>query len=342
MIPQRCKKGDSVAILSPSSTIAGVFPWLFEQGLDRLQTIFGLNPILMPHCLDTNATQEDRASDLHAAFLDPTIKAVFSCTGGIDQIQLINRLEGKIFSDNPKPFFGYSDNTHFCNFLYQNRVKSFYGGSILSQFAMQHQMCQETIESLKWALFDHQNWFEIKAPSYSIDEDHPWEDQNFLDIARHTEPNEEGLIFSGKNQAEGTLWGGCLESLADLLRIPSRIPKDFSNSVLFLETSEELPSHEFVRRFIISLGEAGILSEIKGLLVGRPKTWFFDQKKTPAEKKLHREKQKETILSVVRIYNQDISVVFNLSIGHTDPQLILPYGGKVRIDGKSEKVEVTW
>ncbi len=89
---------------------------------------------------------------------------------------------------------------------------------------------------------------------------------------------------------------------------------------------------------MISLGEAGILSSIKGLLVGRPKTWFFDNKMKPAEKAIYRAKQRETILSAIRNYNKDVPVIMNLNIGHTDPQLIIPYGGIVKIDGVANRL----
>lgn len=337
---KKIKKNDRVAIVSPSSPVAGVFPWVFEQGLERLRTIFNLEPVVMPHCLNTKATQANKASDLHEAFTNSEIQAVISCTGGNDQIQLIKLLDAKIFRDNPKPFFGYSDNTHLCNFLYGNGVKSFYGGSLLSQFAMQHQMCQETIDSLNWALFDSSDWFDIKAASYCIDEDHPWDDPKYLSIPRIREPNDDGLVFEGTQTAEGILWGGCLECLSDLMRVHERVPRDFSDIVIFLETSEEIPSHELVRRFMVSLGEAGILSQIQGLIVGRPKTWFFDNKMAMADKRVYRQKQAEIISAVMKSYNASIPVVMNVGIGHTDPQLVLPYGGRVKINGSNKKMSV--
>jgi muramoyltetrapeptide carboxypeptidase LdcA involved in peptidoglycan recycling len=331
------QSGDHVAIVSPSSTIAGVFTWVFEQGLDRMRKVFQLKPVVMPHALNTNATQADRASDLHSAFSDSSIKAVFSCTGGVNQNQLIPSLDGDVFRRNPKPFFGYSDNTNLCNFLYAHDVKSFYGGSVLSQFAMQHAMCDETVESLKWALFRPHDWFEIKAPKNCIDEDHPWEDKKFLTLSRNTEPNTEGLLFDGQQTAQGTIWGGCLETLSDLLRIPKRWPNNFSDKILFLETSEELPHHEFVRRFLVSIGEAGILSSIKGLIVARPKAWFFTNPMIEPAKSGYRRKQMETILAVMRSYNTHAPVVMNVSIGHTDPQLLLPFGGYAKIEPVQKK-----
>ena len=142
-----------------------LLPWVFKQGLERLKTIFQLEPVIMPNCLNLNATQQDRADDLHNAFQDPTIKAVISCVGGIDQIRLIPLLKPKIFIDHPKLFFGYSDNTHLCNFLFSNGVQSGYVGSVMTQLAMQKEMDADTIASLTWALFD-QDWFEVNPAPF--------------------------------------------------------------------------------------------------------------------------------------------------------------------------------
>ena len=334
----KLKRNDRVAILSPSSTLAGMFPWVFEQGLDRLKTVFQLEPVIMPNCLNLNATQQDRADDLHRAFQDFTIKAVVSCIGGIDQIRLIPFLKPQIFQDHPKLFFGYSDNTHLCNFLYSNGVRSGYGGSVMTQLAMQKEMDADTIASLNWALFD-QDWFEITAPAYAVDEDLPWDDKNALGKKR---PSETRSVFgfNGNTDAEGILWGGCLESLSDLLRIPTRVPEldKFSQIILFLETSEELPSHEFVRRFMISLGEAGILKKIRGLILGRPKAWFFDRMMSKDQKDEYRTLQTKCVIDIFRQYNGTAPVVSDVNIGHTDPQAIVPYGGKAQIKARARRL----
>ena len=334
----KLKRNDRVAILSPSSTLAGTSPWVFEQGLERLKTVFQLEPVIMRNCLNLNATQQDRADDLHSAFQDSMIKAVISCIGGIDQIRLIPFLKPQIFRDHPKLFFGYSDNTHLCNFLYSNGVRSGYGGSVMTQLAMQKEMDANTIASLNWAFFD-QDWFEVTTPAYAVDEDLPWDDKKALGKKRPSEIRDS-FGFNGSLDAEGILWGGCLESLSDLMRIPKRVPEldKFSQIILFLETSEEIPSHEFVRRFMISLGEAGILKKIRGLILGRPKAWFFDRMMSKDQKDEYRNLQTKCVLDIFRQYNSTAPVVSDVNIGHTDPQAIVPYGGKAQIKMRERRL----
>ena len=35
-------------------------------------------------------------------------------------------------------------------------------------------------------------------------------------------------------------------------------------------------------------------------------------------------------------------VVFDVDFGHTDPQLVIPYGGRVRVDGPARRITVTY
>ena len=49
----------------------------------------------------------------------------------------------------------------------------------------------------------------------------------------------------------------------------------YDGSVLYLETSEELPSAAYVRYLLMCLGERGLLQRFDGLLMGRARAWRF-------------------------------------------------------------------
>jgi muramoyltetrapeptide carboxypeptidase LdcA involved in peptidoglycan recycling len=36
------------------------------------------------------------------------------------------------------------------------------------------------------------------------------------------------------------------------------------------------------------------------------------------------------------------TIVFDVDYGHTDPQLVIPYGGLVRVDGPARRITVTY
>ena len=118
--------------------------------------------------------------------------------------------------------------------------------------------------------------------------------------------------------------------------------EDFERVVLFFETSEEIPSPDYVHRVLRAFGERGVLERIKGVLVGRQKAWEFDKQNSAEEKKEYKEKQREVVVATVRKYNEDAPIIQNMDFGHTEPQICLPYGGNIRIEGESQKIIATF
>ena len=334
----KLKLGDKVAVLSPSFAGAGQWPLVYELGLKRLEDIFGLMPIEYQTTRKIGATMAERTNDLVEVFSNPDIKAVFASIGGDDQVTYIKNLPSEPFKNNPKPFFGYSDNSHLANFLFLNGIPSYYGGSILTQFAMQGEMDSYTIEYLKRALFEAGDFELIPSVTYN-DQGLDWNDLSNLTKKRQYWQND-GHIWDGKVNAHGMLWGGCLESVDEMLRHNVPIPtlEDFKNLVLMLETSEELPTSDYVHRVMRALGERGILANVKAVLIGRAKAWEYHKQNSETEKDSYRKEQQETILKTVRKYNNEVPVIQNMNFGHTDPQIPMPYGGMVRIDSERQKI----
>ncbi len=331
-------KGDKVAILSPSFAAPGRFPDVYKLGLERLETIFGLVPVEYPTTAKLGASAKERSADLISAFENPDIKAVVTTIGGDDQVTYVKNLPVEPFVNNPKPFFGYSDNSHFCNFLFLNGIPSYYGGSIFTQYAMQGEMDEYTVRYIKHALFE-EGEFELIASDTYNDQGLDWDDASLLKTKRQHWPNE-GFVWDGNKNTEGLLWGGCVESVDEMLRHGVQIPtlEQFDKIVLMLETSEEIPSADYVFRVFRALGERGILGRVQGLLVGRAKAWEFDKPNTDEEKVGYRKQQQETIIRAVRQYNTEIPVIQNMNFGHTDPQIPMPYGSKVRIEGENKRI----
>lgn len=56
-------------------------------------------------------SDDTRLNDLHSAFADPDIDAIFCLRGGYGTPRLLDRLDFGLLRDNPKPFVGYSDLT---------------------------------------------------------------------------------------------------------------------------------------------------------------------------------------------------------------------------------------
>lgn len=318
--------GDKVAILSPSAGLPGLFPWVQDLGLERLRTLFQLDPVEYPTTRQMGSSLQDRAADVMAAFQDTSIKAIFTSIGGSDQIKLLKFLDAEIIKANPKPFFGFSDNTHLHIYLSKFGIPSYYGGSIMTQFAMQQNMMELTVNSLKKSLFDGGTLETGGGATYN-DIGLEWADQSSLRKQRLMEPND-GLIWDGEQEASGLLWGGCIESMIVQCTTGKYLPstEEMAGKILFLESSESIPPHWVVKYLLTGLGERGWFDQLNGIMIGRPKAWDFSQQNTTEQKAKYRQNQRETVISVIREYNKKIPIVQNVDFGHTDPQVVLPIG----------------
>lgn len=336
--------GDKVAIVAPSAGAAHVFPWVYELGLQRLRNEFNLIPIEFPTALKTpdylSKYPQARAQDINDAFENPEIKAIIATTGGNDEIKILPYLNAQIMKQNPKSFFGYSDNTNIHLYLYNLGIISYYGCSIMSQLAMQHEMHEFTKKYIQRALFDS-TIGEISNSSQWTDNDLDWADKTNLTKIRPMEKSPGWLWQNTHSRIiTGQLFGGCLEVLEMHLAVNKYWPKAniFDNMVLYLETSEELPAAGFVYRFLSALAERGLLQKVKALLISIPKTQFLNQF-PPEGRAAFMINQQKAINKALHDYNlSDLPIIFNLHFGHVDPQLIIPNGGKVIIDGIQEKI----
>lgn len=337
---EKLHPGDKVAVLSPSFAAPGMFPEVFELGLKRLRDVFHLEPVEFPTTRKLGATTDERTRDLIEAFERKEIKAVIASIGGDDQVTYIKNLPAAPFIKNPKPFFGYSDNTHFANFLWLNGIPSFYGGSVMNQCAMQMKMDEFTVRYMEHALFESGEC-ELTSSDTFNEIGLDWSDVTNLQKQRSHEKND-GWYWDGVASAQATTWGGCVESIDELLRHGNPIPslEEFGKIVLMVETSEEIPPAPYVRRVFRALGERGILERIQGVFVGRAKAWEFDKQNALEQRHEYREAQRAMILKIVRAYNKNVPIVQGLDFGHTDPQIPMPYGSSCRIDGASKRVFV--
>jgi len=339
---QKLKIGDQVAVISPSNGLPQIFPHPFDLGLKRLQDIFGLTPKEYPTTRIMNAPLKDRARDIMAAFADPENKAVFTSIGGEDQVQLIKYLDPQVFLDNPKPFLGYSDNTHIHNFLWNLGIPSYYGGAIMTNFGMSVEMFPMTVDSIKNALFVG-NEYEVKASKQYNDIGLDWADKANLKRPRTMEPNDE-LYWDGSGVVEGTLWGGCVESLIFQTTVGRYLPKDsdLEGVVLFIETAEDIPESWIPAYLLRGFGERGWFDKIQAVIVGRPKAWEFDKQNSAEKKAAYRKEQRDEIVRSIRQYNTNIPIIQNLDFGHSDPQILIPSGGKIKIDTRDESIKLVF
>ncbi|MFH0520493.1 S66 peptidase family protein [Streptomyces sp. M41] len=342
--PPKPSPGDRVAVISPGAGLPGLFPRPYELGLERLRKEYGLEPVEYPSTRKMGSTPQERADDIHAAFADPSVKAVIASIGGDDQITVLPLLDRELIRANPKPFFGMSDNTNLLVFLRNAGIVGYHGATVMCELGRPGAMNPQTAESLRAALFTSGE-YELKPAERWNDISSDWADPATFDAEPEMRPADGWTWVNADRVVEGRTWGGCLEIVGWLLMADREISHDLSDydgEVLLLETSEEMPSADEVFWTLRNMGERGLLQRFSALLMGRARTWSFAHPNGPQEAARYAAEQREAVLRAMRTYAPDTTIVFDVDLGHTDPQLVIPYGGVVRVDGLARRITVTY
>ncbi|MGC8487600.1 MAG: S66 family peptidase [Clostridia bacterium] len=329
-------------MLSPSFGGPAHFPAPYELGIERLRREFGLIPVEFPTTRMPDASLAERAADTEAAFLDPGIAVVIATLGGSDELRVLRYLKPETWAAHPKPFFGYSDNTKLLHLLFRAGVVGYHGGAVMVQWGRPGAMHPVTADSLRRALFTS-GWFELpQSPAFTDEEQCDWSDPVSLRREPQLVQADPWEWHGPPCHIEGRAWGGCLEIIDDQLRTGRYLepPDRYEAGVLFLESSEEPPSARYVYEVLLGMGERGLLERFAAILVGRPKAWSFEHPNDSAAKSRYAADQREAVLRAAREYNPEAVLVFNLDIGHTDPQVVIPHGGTVRVDALSRRIAV--
>jgi muramoyltetrapeptide carboxypeptidase LdcA involved in peptidoglycan recycling len=135
-------------------------------------------------------------------------------------------------------------------------------------------------------------------------------------------------------------WGGNLEILHWNLAADRwiRPVEDYAGCILLLETSEEMPSAQEVFRMLRNMGERGLLAQFPAIVVGTAKASSREHRASPVQRDEYRTGQRAAVRKALQRYNPAAMVVFDVDIGHTDPQWVMPYGGTLTIDGPAQTV----
>ena len=347
IIPPKLKPGDRVAIVSLSSGMLGEpeNSHILTLGQKRLAE-FGLEPVLMPNALKgrayLKAHPEKRAEDLKAAFSDDSIQGIICAIGGDDTYRLLPYLmEDQAFVDQvrrtPKLFTGFSDTTTNHLMFYKLGLQTYYGPCLICDLG---ELSREMLPYTKNAFRGYLDGFEPIRPSSVWYQERRDFSSAALGTERVSHPETHGFeLLQGSPVFEGELLGGCLESIYDILtsaRYPDQgavcqkydlFPTNamWQGKIMFLETCEEKPTPELLRRELMAIAQTGAFDVIRGILVGKPQDEVYYE----AYKDVFRE-----VISDPRI-----SILYNVNFGHALPRTVLPYGAKVRVNADQQVIE---
>ena len=300
-------------------------------------------PVEYPTTRRVGASPEERARDLNTAFADPDIHAVLAVIGGSDQLTVLAHLDAELIAAHPKPFVGYSDNTNLLNYLWNFGIVSYHGGSTMVHLARAGGVHPVFLDSLQRALFTRDT-IELAPLGEFTDLQADWADSSTLSSALPTTKEPGWRWHHADRVVEAPTWGGNLEILHWNLAANRWIQPNaaYRDCVLILETSEEMPSSEEVYFMLRNIGERGLLAQFAAVVVAKAKASSPETPRDDHQRGAYRAQQEAAVLRALDEYNPGVMCVVGPDFGHTDPQYVVPYGGRMRVDGLARRITMTY
>lgn len=287
--PKSLNPGDKIAIISPASSPDSSY---IESAIQIIKE-WGYDPVVGENAYLKHGSfageDKQRLSDLKWAFENKDIKAIMCTRGGYGAIQELCYIPKGYFAKYPKWLIGYSDITAIHSAMATDGVMSIH--SHMAQYLRDHNGT-DTISGFLKQILKGEN-------------------------VKYTEKCTHPLNKMGK--AEGILFGGNLAVLTGVGGTRIDYLAKGKNIILFIEDLNE--KIEGVNRMLYRLKMAGILDNIKGLIVGNFKGY------KPSE---DFETMECLINSLVKDYN--IPVVYHFPVGHVRDNYPLIEGAKVSFE----------
>lgn len=329
--PKKLNRGDKVALVSLSSGLFGDSEnkARLDRAINNLKNLLGVEVEIMPNALigskEVYEHPELRARDLMDAFKDPSIKAIFSLTGGFDTIRILPYIDFSVIKNNPKIFMGFSDTTADHFMMYHAGLVSFYGPAAGVEFSLP-QVPEIDVETVKNNLFNINEKLDLPHSGKLANDPLDWS-TSILDIQ---DDNKGYEVIQGSGKIRGKLLGGCIDVFLSIngTKIWPTL-EEWKDKILFIETSDEQPNSTLIRTILINLGAQGILNVIKGIIVGRPKNGkYYDE-------------YNKVIKEVCRIFNRsDLGIITNGHFGHAWLWNVMPLGVEAEVDFDNKKIKL--
>ncbi len=305
--PPRLVPGNRIALVAPAG------PVLERDDLTRAQELcraLDYEPVLGQNAYKRYGylagTDDERLSDLNAAFQDPAIDAVWCIRGGYGSLRLLDRVDFAAIARRPKALIGFSDITTLLNAVTRcTGVVTFHGPvarAAMPGFSRRH--FSRVLTS--------------PQPAARLDR---------VDSPEQVPDPQGRIVTLTGGTAEGPLIGGNLTLLHCLVGTPY-FP-EFDGALLFLEdVGEDLYR---VDRILAHFRTLGILRQLAGAIIGR----FTRMDRATSDGALGFDEVLATYFGPL-----GIAVAYGFPIGHIEAQWTLPLGVRARLDADAGELEL--
>jgi len=293
---KKLKIGDTIGLIGPSGAVR--MEGAIERAVETIRRA-GFRVKLGESCGKKygylSGTDELRARDVNAMFMDDEVDAIICLRGGYGTTRMLDRLDYEAIAAHPKIFVGLSDITamHIA-MLEKSGLCTFQGPMPMSDW----------LEDMH--PFTYAGLMKVAGCAAPAGE-----------LVNHPDYPARRMINPGR--AEGMLVGGNLMLITSLLGTPYEL--DTKGRILFIE---EIDEHTYcIDRMLTQLRLAGKFEDCAGVVFG-------DFNHCEIEFKDYAFTIEEIIRDVVAPSGKPIFM--GLQSGHCVPKLTLPFGTRCRID----------
>jgi len=266
------------------------------------------------------------AADFTALMADPSVGAIMSAVGGRGSAQVARHLDPALFRSTPKIIVGNSD---FCSILlsaYQSGLVCFHGPAALPQFG-EHGGCDAYTRGNFYRTVTGRHALGILPPSPAcVIEYLEWDvDDSRSRAAKPFTPRT--AVRAG--EAEGPLVAANLTTISQFVLTASPGLEFLAGAILLLEETDTATWPRFLTS-LAALRDAGAFRSCAAIAFGR-----FAQV-------VRGEWAPDMVREAIRLQvGVNVPIAMGIEFGHTDPQLTLPMGTRVRLATRDGEAQLT-
>lgn len=330
--PKRLRKSATIGLISPAGSLDGED---LEKSVRNL-TDFGFKVKVGKNAAKTNGylagTDRERLADLHWAFADREIDAIWCSRGGYGASRLLPFVDFNLIKRNPKILIGYSDITALHLAIYEKcGLVSFHGpvaASTFSPYSQKHclELLMNPLKPYTVELAQYNLPVPPSAPTEPPNQETETSETRDTISLREANLYKTEIITGGI--CRGRIVGGNLTLLATLAGTPFAL-KDIKDKILFIEDVNEQPYR--IDRMLTQIRQSVDLRKAAGIALGVFKG-CNPRGDAPTQ----------SLLDVLRDHlgSLGIPVIYGLSFGHIRDQFTIPLGITAQLD--TEKATVTF
>lgn len=293
IFPEKIKKGDTVAIIAPSSPVTKDEADRSKKYLEDLGYVVKMGDCTYKKLHGYKAgSGTERANDINKMFADKDVKAIFSIRGGDTSSHVIDKIDINLVKSNPKIFIGYSDVTNLNIYFNQKAdLVTFHGPMVKSN------MINDFDDFSRMSFF---NAINMEKELYL---------QN---------PEGEDFKVINEGKAEGIIVGGNLALITSMIGTPYEI--DTKGKILFFEDIYENVTR--VDRMLYHLKYSNKIKDAAGVIVGDFSQCENDYDPSYGINELLHDFFRDV----------DKPVMYNIKCGHCFPTSTIPLGAMCELN----------